>query len=66
MRSGFLMLVLTLSTVASAGVIEDVRDALDHNNFSAAEATLRSYHSQHGADRRTRMRARLKLSSPSS
>jgi len=42
--------MLTLSTFASAGVIEDVRDALDHNNFSSAEVTLRSYRSQHGAD----------------
>jgi len=50
MRSGFLALMLTLSTFASAGVIEDVRDALDHNNFSSAEVTLRSYRSQHGAD----------------
>jgi thiol-disulfide isomerase/thioredoxin len=52
MRSGFLALILTLCTFtsASASVIEDVRDALDHHNFSAAEATLRSYRSQHGAD----------------
>jgi thiol-disulfide isomerase/thioredoxin len=39
---------LLLSSLAFAGVIEDVRGALAQNNFTAAEAELQSYRAQQG------------------
>jgi thiol-disulfide isomerase/thioredoxin len=43
------LLVLTaLVTPAWAGIVEDVRTALAQNNFSSAEAELKSYHDQNG------------------
>jgi thiol-disulfide isomerase/thioredoxin len=43
-----LLVSLLLTAYAWAGIIEDVRGALAHNNFSTAEAELNSYRSQHG------------------
>jgi thiol-disulfide isomerase/thioredoxin len=43
-----LLVSLLLTAYACAGIIEDVRGALAQNNFSAAEAGLNSYRSQHG------------------
>ena len=43
-----LLVSLLLTAYAWAGIIEDVRGALAQNNFSAAEAGLNSYRSQHG------------------
>jgi thiol-disulfide isomerase/thioredoxin len=42
------LVVLVVSAVAWAGVVEDVRSALGQNNFSSAEAELNSYRSQNG------------------
>ncbi len=43
-------IVLLLSTTLSAGIIEDVRGALAGNRFSSADAMLKTYQAQHGAD----------------
>lgn len=42
--------VLLLSSMLSAGVIEEVRGALANHQFSAADSLLKSYQSQHGVD----------------
>jgi thiol-disulfide isomerase/thioredoxin len=44
----FVALVLFLNVSAFAGIVEDVRENLSQNSFSAAEAQLRSYKAQHG------------------
>jgi thiol-disulfide isomerase/thioredoxin len=43
-------ILLLLSTVASAGIIEDVRSALAHRNFAAVDSELQQYRTQHGVD----------------
>jgi cytochrome c biogenesis protein CcmG/thiol:disulfide interchange protein DsbE len=43
-----LLLLVTLTTSAWAGVVEDVRIALAQNNFSAADSYLSSYRSRNG------------------
>jgi thiol-disulfide isomerase/thioredoxin len=40
--------VLVLSTVSFAGISDDVREALQRNNLSAAESELQSYRSRQG------------------
>ena len=40
--------LLLLTAITQAGIIENVRGALAQNNFSAAEAELTSYRTQHG------------------
>src|SRR5580704_13965250 len=40
--------VMVLAVSAWAGIVDDVREALAQNNFSAAEAQLNSYRSQAG------------------
>jgi thiol-disulfide isomerase/thioredoxin len=42
------LIFVAFATSAWAGVIEDVRGSLAQNNFSAAEAVLNSYKTQHG------------------
>ena len=42
------LLMLVLTAGASAEIIDDVRSALDQNNFAAAEAALNSYRGQRG------------------
>jgi thiol-disulfide isomerase/thioredoxin len=45
------LLVSVLFTVSAwAGIVEDVRTALDQNNFSAAEAALNAYRGQQGVN----------------
>ena len=46
----FLILILLVSSAASAGIVETVRYALAQNNFGAAEAALNSYRGQRGID----------------
>lgn len=48
MRSRILLLVLALSPASFAGVVEDVRIALDHGNFAAAESIAQAYKVGHG------------------
>jgi thiol-disulfide isomerase/thioredoxin len=43
-------IVLLLSTTLSAGIIEEVRGALAGNQFSSADAMLKTYQTQHGVD----------------
>jgi thiol-disulfide isomerase/thioredoxin len=43
-------ILLLLSSLASAGIIEDVRTALAQRNFAAADSQLQKYRAQHGAD----------------
>jgi thiol-disulfide isomerase/thioredoxin len=43
-------ILLLLSSLASAGIIEDVRTALAHRNFTAADSQLQQYRTQHGVD----------------
>ena len=51
MRSRLLISIILLSaSVASAGIVENVRYALAQNNFSAAESELNSYRSNRGVD----------------
>jgi len=40
--------LLLLSTVSFAGITDDVRESLEQNNFTAADARLQSYRSQQG------------------
>jgi thiol-disulfide isomerase/thioredoxin len=42
--------LLLLSSMAAADVIDDIRLWLSQNNFAAAEAELKTYRDQHGAD----------------
>jgi thiol-disulfide isomerase/thioredoxin len=43
-------ILLLLSSLASAGIIEDVRTALAKRNFAAADSELQQYRAQHGVD----------------
>src|SRR5438034_315461 len=49
MRFRWLAIILLLSTASYADVIFDVRSALEQQNFTGAQSTLKSYYSQHGA-----------------
>ncbi len=40
--------ILLLGTSASAGIVDDVREALAQNNFTAAESELKTYKAQRG------------------
>lgn len=44
-----LLILIALVTPAWAGIVDDVRVALAQNNFSAADAELKSYRSSNGA-----------------
>src|SRR5215472_4141479 len=46
----FLPLLLLVSSLSWAGIVENVRFALAQNNFSAAESALDSYRGQRGVD----------------
>jgi len=46
----FLPLLLLVSSLSWAGIVENVRYALAQNNFSAAESALDSYRGQRGVD----------------
>ena len=48
MRFRILLVSVWLTAAAWAGIVDDVRIALDQNNFSAAEAALNSYRGQQG------------------
>ncbi len=48
MRLRILLVSILLTASAWAGIVDDVRTALDQNNFSAAEATLNSYRGSQG------------------
>jgi thiol-disulfide isomerase/thioredoxin len=48
MRLRILLVSVLLTASAWAGVVDDVRTALDQNNFSAAEAALNSYRGSQG------------------
>jgi thiol-disulfide isomerase/thioredoxin len=43
-----LLILIALATPASAGIVDDVRDALAQNNFSAADSYLNSYRARNG------------------
>ena len=49
MRFRWLAIIVLLSTASYADVIFDVRSALEQQNFTNAQSTLKSYYSQHGA-----------------
>src|SRR5215813_13594257 len=46
----FLLLTLLGSSVSWAGIVDNVRTALDQNNFSAAQSELNAYRNQRGVD----------------
>ncbi|MGH9496400.1 MAG: redoxin domain-containing protein [Candidatus Sulfotelmatobacter sp.] len=46
----FLLFVLFTASAAWAGIVDNVRIALEQNNFSVAEAQLNAYRNQHGVD----------------
>src|SRR5262245_26049602 len=46
MRS--VLLFLTLAASAQAGLVDDVRSAIDQKNFTVADTQLRSFRAQHG------------------
>jgi len=48
MRSRVLLVLVALTSLAWAGIVDDVRIALAQNNFSAAESELNSYRNQQG------------------
>jgi thiol-disulfide isomerase/thioredoxin len=50
MRLRALLVSVLLTASAWAGIVEDVRTALDQNNFSAAEAALNAYRGQQGVN----------------
>jgi thiol-disulfide isomerase/thioredoxin len=50
MRFRILLVSVWLTAAAWAGIVDDVRIALDQNNFSAAEAALNSYRGQQGVN----------------
>jgi thiol-disulfide isomerase/thioredoxin len=50
MRFRVLLVTVLLSASAWAGIVEDVRIALDQNNFSAAESVLKTYRDQQGVN----------------
>jgi thiol-disulfide isomerase/thioredoxin len=43
-----LLILIALVTPASAGIVEDVREALAQNNFTAADSYLNSYRAKNG------------------
>jgi thiol-disulfide isomerase/thioredoxin len=43
-----LLILIALVTPAWAGIVEDVRSALDQNNFSVADSYLKSYRAKNG------------------
>jgi thiol-disulfide isomerase/thioredoxin len=49
MRLRILLVSVLLTASAWAGIVDDVRIALEQNNFSAAEAALNSYRGRQGA-----------------
>jgi thiol-disulfide isomerase/thioredoxin len=50
MRLSRLAVLLMLSSLAFADIVEDVRTALAQKNFTAADTALQTYHNQHGVD----------------
>ena len=50
MRLRLLPILLVLSSLASADIVEDVRTALAQRNFTAADSDLQAYRAQHGVD----------------
>jgi thiol-disulfide isomerase/thioredoxin len=50
MRFRLLAILLLLSSLASADIVEDVRNALAQRNFAAADSELQRYRAQHGVD----------------
>ena len=50
MRLRRFAIVLLLSSLACADIVEDVRSALDQRNFTAADSQLQTYRAQHGVD----------------
>jgi thiol-disulfide isomerase/thioredoxin len=50
MRFRALLVTVLLTASAWAGIVDDVRVALDQNNFSAAEAALNTYRGQQGVN----------------
>lgn len=46
----FLLLLVLTATAAWAGIVDNVRIALEQNNFPAAQAELNAYRSQRGVD----------------
>jgi len=47
---GVAAFLLALSTGAAAGIVDDVREAIEARNLPAAQAELTAYRAQHGAD----------------
>ena len=50
MRFRYLAILLLLSSLAFADIVEDVRTALAQRNFAAADSELQTYRTQHGVD----------------
>jgi thiol-disulfide isomerase/thioredoxin len=50
MRLRYFAVLLLLSSLAFAGIVEDVRTALAQRNFAAANSQLQVYRAQHGVD----------------
>ena len=50
MRLRSFLILLLLSAVAFADIVEDVRTALAQRNFAAADSQLQSYRAKHGVD----------------
>jgi thiol-disulfide isomerase/thioredoxin len=50
MRLSGLAILLLLSSLAFADIVEDVRTALAQKNFTAADSELQQYRAQHGVD----------------
>ncbi len=50
MRVRYLAILLLLSSLAFADLVEDVRTALAQRNFAAANSELQTYRAQHGVD----------------
>ena len=50
MRLRSFAILLLLSSLAFADIVEDVRTALAQRNFAAADSQLQAYRAQHGVD----------------
>jgi len=50
MRLRYFAILLLLSSLAFADIVEDVRTALAQRNFTAADSALQTYRAQHGVD----------------
>ena len=50
MRLRYFAILLLLSSLVFADIVEDVRTALAQRNFAAADSALQTYRTQHGAD----------------